>query len=286
MLRQGVNVLPARRRAETRPLTADAPRAEPRAQLLLTADDPRADLLPQQQADRPADWRRAGLRARRQPPATQHDAQHPRPLDTPHRRQPPRRGTTRLPCPLPSPRQHCIRLPSPHPNHRQIPDLWSQMTTPGPPTTSRRTQQRHQRLTPLAPTARIDRPRPRSRLFLLLRSPPKLHTAPPVQGEGALPSELQLGTTLTEGLHVSTLGSASSPYLSSIDAVHATGDDQDVDAAPAKRRKRDPKPTLPDLDPSQPNLHRWFPTREPGPAASPRAADEHTEHEPADLPDR
>ena len=63
-----------------------------------------------------------------------------------------------------------------------------------------------------------------------------------------------------------------SPYLSSIDAVHATGDDQDVDAAPAKRRKRDPKPTLPDLDPSQPNLHRWFPTREPGPAASPRTS--------------
>ena len=58
------------------------------------------------------------------------------------------------------------------------------------------------------------------------------------------------------------------------------------DAAPAKRRKRNPRPALPDLAPSQPNLHRWFPTREPGPAASPRAADEHTKHEPADPPDR
>ena len=58
------------------------------------------------------------------------------------------------------------------------------------------------------------------------------------------------------------------------------------DAAPAKRRKRNPRPTP--TDPaalSQPSLHRLFLTREPGPAAPPRAADEHTEHEPADPPD-
>ena len=47
--------------------------------------------------------------------------------------------------------------------------------------------------------------------------------------EEALPSMLRLGTTLTEGLHVSTLGSASSPNLSSIDAVRATGDDEGGD---------------------------------------------------------
>ena len=47
--------------------------------------------------------------------------------------------------------------------------------------------------------------------------------------EEALPSMLLLGTTLTEGLHVSTLGSASSPNLSSIDAVRATGDDEGGD---------------------------------------------------------
>ena len=46
--------------------------------------------------------------------------------------------------------------------------------------------------------------------------------------EEALPSMLRLGTTLTEGLHVSTLGSASSSNLSSIDAVRVTGDDEDV----------------------------------------------------------
>ena len=47
--------------------------------------------------------------------------------------------------------------------------------------------------------------------------------------EEALPCMLRLGTTLTEGLHVSTLGSASSPNLPNIDAVRATGDDEDVD---------------------------------------------------------
>ena len=109
---------------------------------------------------------------------------------------------------------------------------------------------------------------------------------PASSSEEALPSMLRLGTTLTEGLHVSTLGSASSPHLSSSDAVRATGGDRDGGAAPAKRRKRNPTPTPPGSDTSQPSLHRWFPTREPGPAASPRAADEHTEQEPADLPDR
>ena len=64
------------------------------------------------------------------------------------------------------------------------------------------------------------------------------------------------------------------------------GGDRDGGAAPAKRRKRNPTPTPPGSDTSQPSLHRWFPTREPGPAASPRAADEHTDQEPADLPDR
>ena len=54
---------------------------------------------------------------------------------------------------------------------------------------------------------------------------------PVSSSEGALPSMLLLGTTLTEGLHVSTLGSAASLYLSSIDAVHATGDDQDDDSS-------------------------------------------------------
>ena len=53
---------------------------------------------------------------------------------------------------------------------------------------------------------------------------------PASSSEGALPSMLQLGTALTEGLHVSTLGSASSLYLSRIDAAHATGDDQDDDS--------------------------------------------------------
>ena len=199
MLRRSVNVPPARRRAETRTLTADAPRAEPRAQPLLTANDPRADPLPLQQASRLADGRRAGLRARRQPPATRHGDRQPRLLDTPHRRQPLRRGATRLPCPLPSlhlrrgatrlpcplPSLHhnCIRLPSHHPNHRQIPDLWSQTTTPGPPTTSRHTQQRQQRLTPLALTARTDRPSLRGWLSLLLRSPPKLHSCPPIKAK-------------------------------------------------------------------------------------------------------
>ena len=48
--------------------------------------------------------------------------------------------------------------------------------------------------------------------------------------EGALPSMLWLGTTLTKGLHVSPLGSASSLDLSSIDAAHVTGDDQDDDS--------------------------------------------------------
>ena len=54
---------------------------------------------------------------------------------------------------------------------------------------------------------------------------------PASSSEGALPSMLQLGTTLTEGLHVNTLDSASSLSLSSIDAVHATGDDQDDDSS-------------------------------------------------------
>ena len=64
-------------------------------------------------------------------------------------------------------------------------------------------------------------------------------------------------------------------------------DTTSADAAPAKRRKRNPKPKPPDpADLSQPNLHRWFPQREPGPAASPRAAAEHTEHEPAGPPVR
>ena len=183
MLRRSVNVPPARRRAETRTLTADALRAEPRAQPPLTANDPRADPLPLQQANRLADGRRAGLRARRQPPATRHGDRHPRLLDTPHRRQPPRRGATRLPCPLPSLHHNCTRLPSPHPNHRQIPDPWSQTTTPGPPTTSRHTQQRQQRLTPLALTAQTDRPCLRGWLFLLLRSPPKLHSCPPIEAK-------------------------------------------------------------------------------------------------------
>ena len=54
---------------------------------------------------------------------------------------------------------------------------------------------------------------------------------PASSSEEALPSMLRLGTTLTEGLHVSTLGSASSLYLSSIDAVRATGDDEDDDSS-------------------------------------------------------
>ena len=47
-----------------------------------------------------------------------------------------------------------------------------------------------------------------------------------------------------------------------------------ADTAPAK---------LPDSATplSQPSLRRWFPMREPGPAALPRAAAEHTEHDPA-----
>ena len=40
---------------------------------------------------------------------------------------------------------------------------------------------------------------------------------------------LLLGTTLTEVLRMRTLGSASSPNLSSIDAVRATGDDEGDD---------------------------------------------------------
>ena len=46
--------------------------------------------------------------------------------------------------------------------------------------------------------------------------------------EEALPSMLQLGTTLTEGLDVSPLG-VSSPSLSNIDAVHSAGDLDDGD---------------------------------------------------------
>ena len=53
---------------------------------------------------------------------------------------------------------------------------------------------------------------------------------PASSSEEALPSMLLLGTTLTEGLHVSTLGSTSSLPLSSIDAAHATGDDRDDDS--------------------------------------------------------
>ena len=54
---------------------------------------------------------------------------------------------------------------------------------------------------------------------------------PASSSEEALPSMLRLGTTLTGGLHVSTSGSASSLYLSSIDAVRATGDDEDDDSS-------------------------------------------------------
>ena len=54
---------------------------------------------------------------------------------------------------------------------------------------------------------------------------------PARSSEGALPSMLLLGTTLTEGLHVSTLGSASSLYLSSKDAVRAKGDDDQDDGS-------------------------------------------------------
>ena len=54
---------------------------------------------------------------------------------------------------------------------------------------------------------------------------------PASSSEEALPSMLRLGTTLTEGLHVSTSGSASSLYLSSIDAVRATGDDEGDDSS-------------------------------------------------------
>ena len=54
---------------------------------------------------------------------------------------------------------------------------------------------------------------------------------PASSSEEALPSMLRLGTTLTEGLHVSTLGYASSLYLSSIDAARATGDDEHDDSS-------------------------------------------------------
>ena len=50
---------------------------------------------------------------------------------------------------------------------------------------------------------------------------------PASSSEGALSSMLRLGNTLTKGLHVSPLGSASSLSLSNIGAVHLTGDDQD-----------------------------------------------------------
>ena len=54
---------------------------------------------------------------------------------------------------------------------------------------------------------------------------------PASSSEGALPSTLRLGTTITEGLHGSPLGSASSLSLSNNDAAHLTGDDQDGDSS-------------------------------------------------------
>ena len=205
---------------------------------------------------------------------------HPPPTPAP----PPGSHPAPLPPPEPPPQLHPAPLPPPEPPPDPEPpesddDTWTPYHFPAHPTAAGAPD--------AARTDSSDRLTEHEGLATSAAAvPAQAAQLPANQGEEARSSGLQLDAALTEGLHVSTLGSASSPHLSSSDAVRATGGDRDGGAAPAKRRKRNPTPTLPGLDTSQPSLHRWFLTREPGPAASPRAADEHTEQEPADLPDR
>ena len=205
---------------------------------------------------------------------------HPPPTPAP----PPGSHPAPLPPPEPPPQLHPAPLPPPEPPPDPEPpesddDTWTPYHFPAHPTAAGAPD--------TARTDSSDRLTEQEGLATSAAAVPALAAQLPAnQGEEARSSGLQLDAALTEGLHVSTFGSASSPHLSSSDAVRATGGDRDGGAAPAKRRKRNPTPTPPGSDTSQPSLHRWFPTREPGPAASPRAADEHTEQEPADLPDR
>ena len=126
---------PGRRRRTRR-----AP-AQTRKQPLAT-DAPRVDPDAQRQTGHSAGRRRADPRGRRRPSGTRPGAQRPPSPDTPPRRQFPRRGATRLPCPPPSLRQYCTRLPSPHLSHRLILGQRSLMTTTGLPTISRHDQRR------------------------------------------------------------------------------------------------------------------------------------------------
>ena len=98
----------------------------------------------------------------------------------------------------PSLRQHCTRLPSPHPSHRPVPDRWSPTTTPGPPTTFRRTRPRQQ-LHPalLEPTARSDRrPRPKTRHPLM---PPLRSDARGIRDRRSQTSPTPPNQTYTDG---------------------------------------------------------------------------------------
>ena len=160
-------------------------RVGPDAQPTLPADPTRADPWSQRHAAGLAGRRRAVPQARRKPWATQPYVRHS-PTDTPHRRQPLRRGATRLPCPHPSlhqhctrlprphpsPRQHCTRPPSPHPNRRPTPDRWSLMMTTGHPTTFRRLPLRrpHPTLEQTDQGARRPHPKTRHPLMPPLRS--------------------------------------------------------------------------------------------------------------------
>ena len=139
---------------------------DPSAQLPPITDAPRADPDAQRQKGHSTDRRRADLRARRHPLDTQPDAQRPPSPDTPPRRQPPppRSHPAPLPPPEPPPTRHPAPL-APHLSHRLILGQGSLVTTTGPPTISRHSQQRPLLYpTLLVPTARGDRrPHPKAR---------------------------------------------------------------------------------------------------------------------------
>ena len=91
----------------------------------------------------------------------------------PPKRPPPRRGATRLPCPLLSLHQCSTRRHSPHLSHRLILSLRSQMTRTGRLTTSR-----HPRRGP-SPPLRLPERRARSKLRRTLPTTPR-PPAPPL----------------------------------------------------------------------------------------------------------